>query len=116
MKNIIIYELITEGKNVEEVMRIDKLVKKFKRCKIEIDRYNARKDPFIFFEHDQIHDAIESRGYGILPALLVEADIVMERKYPTGEEICEFAKIPKFFLCDKLKGKINKNIKKLKNK
>lgn len=70
-----------------ELLRISTLLNTLKNNGVIIDRFNLSNAPQEFIKNSKISEKIKSDGIECLPMILVDGEIVIERRYPTNEEI-----------------------------
>lgn len=54
---------------------------------VEVQRFNLAQQPGAFVEHGSVRAALEARGNGVLPILMVDDRVASEGSYPSRETL-----------------------------
>lgn len=81
-----------------ELLRISTVLNALKKNGIEIDRFNLTSAPMEFVNNKAINDLLNTKGMDVLPAIVLDGEIVLTGRYPTHEEFASFLDIPSSFL------------------
>jgi hypothetical protein len=97
MKKMTIYEpamccstgLCGVGVN-SELLRISTVLNKLTKDGIDVERFNLTNSPQEFINNNVINDFINTNGVDLLPAIVVDGEIVMTGRYPSNDEFMNF--------------------------
>jgi hypothetical protein len=78
-----------------ELLRVATLISNLQKKGIKIERYNLSGDPRAFIVNESINQLLKKFGPGILPATMVDGQIVKTKAYPTNDEFAKLLGIPK---------------------
>ena len=73
-----------------ELFRLSTVINNLKKKGIMIERYNLSSNPQEFVKSKIINDLLNSRGIDVLPAVVLEDEIVKTGGYPSNEEIARY--------------------------
>lgn len=65
-----------------------------KKQGIAIERFNLSQQPLAFAENATVKGFLERTGVNGLPLILIGGEIALAGRYPTRQELAEWAKIP----------------------
>ena len=91
-----------------ELFRLSTVINNLKKKGIIIERYNLSSNPQEFVNNKTINDLLNSKGMDILPAVVVEDEIVKTGGYPSNEEIAGYLGLSVEEFATKAKIKIKK--------
>lgn len=69
-----------------ELLRISTVLNALKKNGIEVDRFNLTSEPMEFVNNKAINDLLNTKGMDVLPAIVLDGEIVLTGRYPTHEE------------------------------
>jgi hypothetical protein len=69
-----------------ELLRISTLLNKLKKDGVDVERFNLTNSPQEFIDNNVINDFINTNGVDLLPAIVVDGEIVMTGRYPSNDE------------------------------
>lgn len=78
-----------------ELLRVATLISNLQKKGIIIERYNLSGDPHAFIANENINQLLKKYGPKILPATVVDGQIVKTKAYPTNEEFAKLLGIAK---------------------
>lgn len=84
-----------------ELLRITANLNNLKNHGIVVDRYNLNSAPQEFVANKKVFERLKATNGDCLPMVVVDGEIVIEKRYPTDEEFCELLKIPCEYLSQK---------------
>lgn len=70
-----------------ELLRISTVLNTLKKNGIDIDRFNLSNAPTEFVKNKAINDLITTKGADVLPATVLDGEIIITGRYPTNEEL-----------------------------
>ncbi len=91
-----------------ELFRLSTVINNLKKKGIIIERYNLSSNPQEFVNNKTINDLLNSKGMDILPAVVVEDEVVKTGGYPSNEEIAGYLGLSVEEFATKAKIKIKK--------
>jgi hypothetical protein len=77
-----------------ELLRISTVLNNLKKKGIEVDRFNLTSAPMEFVNNKAINDLLNSKGMNVLPATVVDGEIVITGRYPSNDEFCKILELP----------------------
>lgn len=78
-----------------ELLRVATLISNLKTKGIIIERHNLSGDPRAFVANENINQLLKKYGPEILPATVVDGQIVKTKAYPTNDEFANLLGISK---------------------
>lgn len=90
-----------------ELMRVVIVISNLQKKGVAIERHNLSGDPRAFVANANINQLLKQHGPEILPATVVDGQIVKTKAYPTNEEFATLLGIPKEAIVSE-KPKVNK--------
>ena len=91
-----------------ELFRLSTVINNLKKREIIIERYNLTSNPQEFVKSKIINDLLNSKGMDVLPAVVVEDEVVKTGGYPSNEEIAGYLGLSVEEFATKTKIKIKK--------
>jgi len=76
--------------NNPELVRMSLALKSLKQNGIKYYRYNLSGAPHQFVANTIVKDKLGKDGIDCLPLTLIDEEIVIEKRYPTNQEIADF--------------------------
>ncbi|WP_313346580.1 arsenite efflux transporter metallochaperone ArsD [Sedimentibacter sp.] len=73
-----------------ELIRISTVINMLNNKGIEVERFNLSNAPQEFIKNNKINKLINEKGVDVLPAILLDGELVVTGRYPTNEEIAKF--------------------------
>jgi hypothetical protein len=73
-----------------ELLRISTVLDKLTKDGIDVERFNLTNSPQEFINNNVINDFINTNGVDLLPAIVVDGEIVMTGRYPSNDEFLNF--------------------------
>lgn len=92
-----------------ELFRLSTVINNLKKKGFVIERYNLSSNPQEFVSNKAINDLLNSKGMDILPAVVVEDEVVKMGGYPSNEEIAKYLGLSVQDFATKAKLKIKKS-------
>lgn len=83
-----------------ELLRISAIINALKKNGVEVKRYNLNSAPMEFVENKVINRFINEKGVDELPAVILEGEIIITKRYPTNEEFVKLLGIPESYLSE----------------
>lgn len=84
-----------------ELMRISTVLNTLKNSGVVVERYNLNSAPMEFVTNQAVNAYLNAHGPEGLPLVLLNNQIVIERRYPTNEELTKLLDIPADMLLEK---------------
>lgn len=81
-----------------ELLRIATALDGLKKHGIIVERFNLNNAPQEFIKNDVVNAIITKDGVSCLPLVLVDGEIVLTKRYPTNEQLCELLGVQAEFL------------------
>ncbi|OQB20833.1 MAG: Arsenical resistance operon trans-acting repressor ArsD [Firmicutes bacterium ADurb.Bin182] len=78
-----------------ELLRVATIISNLQKKGIRIERHNLSGDPRAFIANENINQLLKKHGPEILPATVLDGQIVKTKEYPTNEEFARLLDIPK---------------------
>ncbi len=72
-----------------ELIRISTVINTLNNKGIEIERFNLSNAPQEFIKNNKINNLINEKGVDVLPATILDGELVVTGRYPTNEEIAK---------------------------
>lgn len=72
-----------------ELIRISTVINTLKNKGIEVERFNLSNAPQEFIKNNEIKKLINEKGVDVLPATILDGELVVTGRYPTNEEIAK---------------------------
>lgn len=72
-----------------ELIRISTVLNTLKNKGIQIDRYNLSNAPQEFITNKTINKLINEQGVEVLPATILDGELIITGRYPSNEEIAK---------------------------
>ncbi|MEQ8201104.1 MAG: arsenite efflux transporter metallochaperone ArsD [Syntrophomonadaceae bacterium] len=76
-----------------ELLRVATAINSLQQKGVDISRHGLSTDPMVFITNQTINDLLQKEGAGILPATLVDGQVVKTRSYPTNQEFSDWSGI-----------------------
>ena len=76
-----------------ELLRVATAINSLQQKGADISRHGLSTDPMAFITNQTINDLLQKEGAGILPATLVDGQVVKTRSYPTNPEFSDWSGI-----------------------
>jgi len=84
-----------------ELLRISTVINNLKRNGIAVTRYNLNNFPQEFIDNQEINKLINGEGgVDLLPATMIDGEVVKTKEYPTNAEIMSWLDIPENYLSE----------------
>ncbi len=64
------------------------------RQRVCVERYNLAQQPYAFAGNDVVKNALAQYGNDCLPLVIVDGKLVSRGRYPTRQELAQFAGVP----------------------
>lgn len=77
-----------------ELIRISTVFNALNKKGIKVDRFNLSNAPQEFINNSVINKLINEKGVEVLPATILDGELVITGRYPTNDEIANFFDIP----------------------
>jgi hypothetical protein len=77
-----------------ELLRVSTVLNNLKKRGIVVERYGLSNAPHAFTRNATISALLRSKGTAVLPATVVDGEIVKTASYPTNEEIARWLSVP----------------------
>ncbi len=77
-----------------ELLRISTVLNKLKKDGVDVERFNLSNSPQEFINNKVINDFINTNGVDLLPAIVVDGEIVMTGRYPSNDEFMNLLGLP----------------------
>ena len=92
-----------------ELLRISTVLGNLEKNGVKVERYNLSNAPQEFIKNKDIH-ALITKSADNLPAIVVDGEIVITKRYPTNEEFKSLLGVSESFIGEKeaLKVKVHK--------
>ncbi|MEX0663104.1 MAG: arsenite efflux transporter metallochaperone ArsD [Balneolaceae bacterium] len=71
----------------DELVQISSDVDWLKSQGVEVNRYNLSQEPEAFKRFPEILEKLQTEGTGVLPIIVVDGNILMQKRYPNREEL-----------------------------
>ncbi len=76
-----------------ELIRISTVLNTLSKKGIEVERFNLSNAPQEFIKNTVVNKLINEKGIDVLPAIILDSEIVVTGRYPTNEEIAKYFEI-----------------------
>lgn len=87
------------GPNINpNLMRIAAAIEFLKRQGVTVTRHNLRDEPQLYVTNETVNKYLQEKGADGLPVTLVDGEIVIEKNYPTNEQLTEWTGIKLDFM------------------
>jgi len=73
-----------------ELIRISTVLNALNKKGIEVERFNLSNAPQEFIKNTVINKLINEKGVDVLPAIILDGELVVMGRYPTNDEIAKF--------------------------
>ncbi|CUX42346.1 Arsenical resistance operon trans-acting repressor ArsD [Clostridium sp. C105KSO13] len=84
-----------------ELLRISTVINNLKKNGVNVTRYNLNNFPQEFIDNREINKLINGEGgVDLLPATMIDGEIVKTKQYPTNAEIMNWLDIPEDYLSE----------------
>ena len=81
-----------------ELLRITTVLNSLKKNSVDVDRFNLTNAPIEFINNKAVNDLLNNKGVDVLPAIVLDGEILMTGRYPSNEEFVKLLNIPMSFL------------------
>lgn len=71
----------------DELVQISSDVNWLKGQGVEVNRYNLSQEPEAFKNNPEILEKLQTEGIGVLPIIVVDGNILMQKRYPSRDEL-----------------------------
>lgn len=88
-----------------ELLRVSTILNNLNSKGVLVERYNLTSNPQIFVDNKTINELLMKKGVDVLPAIMVDGEIVKMGSYPTNDEFCALLGIS----MDLLKAEVKKS-------
>jgi hypothetical protein len=82
----------------KELLRISTVLNTMKKNGVNVDRYNLSNAPQEFINNKVVNQFINDQGVDLLPAIVLDGEIVIAGRYPTNEEFARLLDISSNFI------------------
>ena len=84
-----------------ELLRISTVINNLKKNGVNVTRYNLNNFPQEFIDNREINKLINGEGgVDLLPATMIDGEIVKTKRYPTNAEIMNWLDIPEDYVSE----------------
>lgn len=77
-----------------ELLRVATVLNNLKKRGVPVERYGLSNTPRAFMVSAKISALLRKQGPGVLPAVVVDGEIVKTGAYPTNDEFAEWLGVP----------------------
>ena len=81
-----------------ELLRISTVLDTLKKNGVVVERYNLSNAPQQFVNNQAISGLLSSKGVELLPAAVLDGEVVISGRYPTNAEIAKLLGLPETLL------------------
>lgn len=86
-----------------ELLRVSTVLSNLKKNGIHVERYNLSHNPEAFVHNQTINQLLNQEGVNILPATVLDGQIIKTGSYLSNQEFCQYLGIPEDYLATPVK-------------
>ena len=86
-----------------ELLRVSTVLSNLKKNGIHVERYNLSHNPEAFLHNQTINQLLNQEGVSILPATVMDGQIIKTGSYLSNQEFCQYLGIPESYLATPVK-------------
>ncbi len=90
-----------------ELLRISTVLNNLSKNGVNVDRFNLTSAPMEFIKNKTISDLLNSKGPEVLPATILDGEIIITGRYPSNEEFSQYLDVPISKLSESPKTTLN---------
>lgn len=81
-----------------ELLRVSTVLSNLKKNGVDVERYNLSHNPQAFVNNQTINHLLNQQGVGILPATMIDGQIIKTGGYLSNEEFIQYLGVPESYL------------------